>query len=93
MKKIFVFISFIALLSLFCVAQTDIVPTQDAQLDMNGFASIMALMGAFLLIIPLLFLALYIYTSLALMGIARKLNSPNAWLAWLPIGNLFLIST
>ena len=36
-------------------------------------------------------IALYIYTSLALMTIAKKTNTPNAWLAWIPIANLYLM--
>jgi uncharacterized protein DUF5684 len=40
----------------------------------------------------LLFIAvLYVYMSLALMTIATKTNTPNGWLAWIPIANLFLM--
>jgi hypothetical protein len=39
----------------------------------------------------LLFIAVvYVYMSLALMTIATKTNTPNGWLAWIPIANLFL---
>ena len=42
----------------------------------------------------LLFVAVgYIYMSLALMTIATKTNTPNGWLAWIPIANLFLMLT
>lgn len=34
---------------------------------------------------------LYIYTALALMTIATKTNTQNAWLAWIPIANVFLM--
>lgn len=34
---------------------------------------------------------LYVYTALAWMTIARKLGYNKAWLAWIPIANLFLI--
>jgi len=33
----------------------------------------------------------YLYFSITLMVIARKSNTPNAWLAWIPIGNVFLM--
>lgn len=35
--------------------------------------------------------ALYVYFGITVMLIARKTRTPNAWLAWLPIGNLFLM--
>jgi len=42
-------------------------------------------------IVPLVFFAaFYIYLSLALVTIATKTNTPNGWLAWIPIANLFL---
>ena len=36
-------------------------------------------------------LAGYVYMSLALQTIATKTNTANAWLAWIPIANLFLM--
>ena len=45
-----------------------------------------------LLILLLVVLALYVYTSLALMFIARRTNTPNAWLAWIPIANVYLLT-
>jgi hypothetical protein len=43
-------------------------------------------------LIPLLLFALvYVYVALALQTIATKTNTPNAWLAWIPILNLFLM--
>jgi hypothetical protein len=37
-------------------------------------------------------LALYVYSALALMTIAKKTNTPNAWLAWIPIANFYLMT-
>ena len=37
-------------------------------------------------------LAYYIYASVTLMTIAKRTNTENAWLAWIPIGNLYLMS-
>lgn len=39
----------------------------------------------------LFFVGVYVYISLALMTIADKTNTPNSWLAWIPIANLFLM--
>src|SRR5271155_5195923 len=33
----------------------------------------------------------YVYMALALQTIAQKTNTANAWLAWIPIANLFLM--
>jgi len=33
----------------------------------------------------------YVYMSMALMTIAAKTSTPNGWLAWIPIVNLFLM--
>jgi len=36
-------------------------------------------------------LAMYVYTSLCLMLISKKAGIGPAWLAWIPIGNIFLM--
>jgi hypothetical protein len=46
----------------------------------------------FLGIILFIYLLLYIYTSIAYMKIAKKLGTERAWLAWIPVGNLLLLS-
>jgi len=33
---------------------------------------------------------IYVYTSWALMSIARKTGTPRAWMAWVPIANIAL---
>lgn len=35
-------------------------------------------------------LAIYVYSSLATMAMAKKLNNPKPWLAWIPIANIVL---
>jgi hypothetical protein len=50
----------------------------------SGFAIVGVIIGACIGI------AMYIYTALAYMNIAKKLNSPNAWFAWVPILNIVL---
>ena len=55
------------------------------------FESLNSLMGlgiSFLVI----FLAMYVYAALALQTIAKRLNNEKAWLAWIPIANIYLIT-
>ncbi|MFA5174052.1 MAG: hypothetical protein WC438_02630 [Candidatus Pacearchaeota archaeon] len=42
-------------------------------------------------ILILIFLALYVYTSFAVMTIGKKLKYKKSWLAWIPIANLAMI--
>lgn len=37
-------------------------------------------------------IALYVYSALALMTIANRTKTDNAWLAWIPIANVYLIT-
>ena len=39
----------------------------------------------------ILWFALYIYLALSLQVLAEKTNTPNGWLAWIPIANIFLM--
>lgn len=39
----------------------------------------------------LFFTAIYIYTSWAMYTISKKLKYKKAWLAWIPVANLFLL--
>ncbi len=39
----------------------------------------------------IVFIAVYIYTSLAWMAIAKKKNHPYPWLAWIPFANIGLL--
>lgn len=59
----------------------------------NAMDQLMApLFGAFMGVTIFVMLAVYVYTSFALMTIAKKTKTPNEWLAWIPIANLFLIT-
>jgi len=50
------------------------------------------LFGGIIFIIALgVSLSVYIYTAVALMGIAKKLDHPNGWFAWIPILNSILL--
>lgn len=63
--------------------------TSFAQNNRNVLASSL---GMGVIFFALLFaLAAYVYMSLALQTIATKTNTDNAWLAWIPIANVFLM--
>lgn len=48
--------------------------------------------GTALVVSLLVLLAVYIYFSYTLMVIAQKTKTENAWLAWIPIANLYLMT-
>ncbi len=52
-------------------------------------AGIMALAGGILLIAVLVGLGLYVYYSLSMYLIAKRLNVAEAWMSWVPILNLW----
>ncbi len=39
----------------------------------------------------LLYILIYVYVAYALQAIARKTNTENGWLAWIPILNIYLM--
>lgn len=47
--------------------------------------------GVFLILYLLFWLALYVYLALSLQVLAKKTNTPNGWLAWIPIASIFLM--
>ena len=53
---------------------------------LGGFLATLGI--AFFVIIA----ALYVYSALALMYIAKRAKTPNSWLAWIPISNFYLIT-
>jgi len=50
-----------------------------------------AFMGGLMLVFLILGLIFYIYSAICLQIIAQKTNKEPLWLAWIPIGNLFLM--
>ena len=51
-----------------------------------------ALAGTALVAFTVIALVVYIYTAIALMTIAKKTNTKNGWLAFIPIANVYLIT-
>src|SRR3989338_10369223 len=53
---------------------------------------LMGLLLGFLVFFIVLVIAIYIYMALALMKIANKTGTGNAWLAWIPVANIYLMT-
>jgi len=58
---------------------------------LGSMAALGAMTATFAIIFLLAIVAVYIYSALALMAIAKKTNAKNAWLAWIPIANVYLM--
>ena len=50
----------------------------------------LALVAGILFFVLLWMLALHIYKAIVLMVVAKKTNTPNGWLAFIPVAHLFL---
>ena len=61
----------------------------------GGWFSLIGLGGLFISwyfwLYLILWVALYIYLALCLQILAEKTNTPNSWLAWIPIADIFLM--
>ena len=47
--------------------------------------------GGIGIVMLLFYAALYVYFALAFQTIAKKTNTPNDWMAWVPILNMWLM--
>ncbi len=54
-------------------------------------AAAFAAMGMFMIFGLLVFAAFYVYAALTLQAIAKRTNTENGWLAWIPIANIILM--
>ena len=59
--------------------------------ELIGLGALGALAAGFAVVALVVMLASYIYFALVLMTLARKLNTEPAWLAWIPIANVYLL--
>lgn len=50
-----------------------------------------AMSATTMIIFLIIALAVYLYTAWCLLHIAKKTNTPNEWLAWIPIANIVLM--
>jgi hypothetical protein len=53
---------------------------------------ILAILAGIAMILLVLFVAAYVYLSLATMRLAKKTGTKYGWLAWIPLANFFLYS-
>ena len=58
--------------------------------DKESKVVLAAIIMAFLGVIIIVCLIFYIYSAICLQVIARKTDTQNGWMAWIPIANLFL---
>ncbi|HLY59372.1 MAG TPA: DUF5684 domain-containing protein [Terriglobia bacterium] len=80
-----------ARLGLLAVLVAFLIPSMAwAQDDRNAGMAIAAA-GAFFLVFLVFGLAFYVYIALALSTIAKKTNTENPWMAWIPIVNVYLM--
>ena len=61
--------------------------TQEFFQTFTGFG-VLAMLGVFMFLV---IAALYVYSSMAWMTIAKKLKYKRAWLAWIPIANIAMM--
>lgn len=54
-------------------------------------AAAAGIFGAFALVYVIFLVAMYVYMALALSTIAKKTNTVNPWLAWIPVANIVLM--
>jgi len=54
--------------------------------DYNPMAALFSGFFAFIF-----WVVVYVWLALCLYVIAKKTNTPNAWLAWIPIANIYLM--
>ena len=60
--------------------------------NVAGFSGMVGLLAGFAFLFFAVILAMYVWSALALMAIANKTKTKNAWLAWIPLGNIFLVT-
>lgn len=51
----------------------------------------LAIFGVFMVVFFVIFIAIYVYMAICLMKMAKKTNTPNAWFAWIPFLNAWLM--
>ncbi|MDO8623265.1 MAG: hypothetical protein Q7R52_03380 [archaeon] len=64
--------------------------TSLGEVDLN--TDILVFLGFLMIMLFIFAIVVYIYMSLALMITAKRLKIKHAWLAWIPVGNYFLMA-
>lgn len=63
----------------------------ESSADLFVASGVFAMIGQFLMVFLLIALVMYVYMALAFMAMAKKTNTPNGWMAWVPILNIYLM--
>lgn len=58
---------------------------------LSGMSDLGIILGLFTGIWLAIGIGAYVWMALCLQIIARKTNTPNTWLAWIPIANIYLM--
>ena len=53
---------------------------------------VLAMAGMALIVLCIVFLAIYLFMAFALMTIGNKTKTKNSWLAFIPIANIYLMT-
>jgi|SRR5271154_7135214 hypothetical protein len=75
----------------FVVAALSLPLAAFAAIDPNDPNTQAIFASGFFLVFLVIGAAFYIFAAFALMTIAEKTQTPNAWLAWIPIANVILM--
>lgn len=51
----------------------------------------LVILGGIMIFLLIIFLIVYVYMALCLMKMAKKTDTPDGWLAWIPILNIVLM--
>lgn len=71
---------------------TNVSANQQANAASAMIAAIVTLGIIAIIFLIILMIAVYVYISIALMSIAKKTKTKNAWMAWVPILNFYLLT-
>lgn len=59
--------------------------------DEGALALVLSFLAAYLVIVLIVGIVCYVFTALSLYQMAKNRNIDNAWLAWIPIANAFIM--
>ena len=60
--------------------------------EYNTAILMLSLLSILMIVLLFIFPLMYVYISFAFFTIAKKTKTPDPWLAWIPVANLFLIA-
>lgn len=82
----------VSLLAVVMLMLATIVSAQDSvTLDANTMGLIAGLFVTFFVVAIIMILAFYVYFAFVLMTLAKKTGTEKAWLAWIPVVNMYLL--